>query len=182
MAREVDITNYIPPVLKDYKEFKAIAIAINPELNLLWQAIEDALNDQFIMDATENGTKRREKIISIIPKGTDTLDERKFRLISRENEKLPYTYRVLQQRLIKLCSSNGYSLEVSNNTFTIKVRVALTNKSNYDEVELLLDKMIPKNMIIDLSLLYNQHSTLAKFTHAQLSAYTYNQMRNEVLV
>lgn len=182
MARIADILKYIPPVIRDYKEYKAIAIALNPELNLLWQAIEDTLNDQFILDATENGIKRRESILKIIPKDTDTLDERKFRLIARENEKLPYTYRALQQRLINLCGADGYSLEVNNSTFTIKVRVALTNKSNYDDVSILIDKMAPENMIIDLSLLYNQHSTLAKFTHAQLSAYTQSQIRNEVLV
>lgn len=182
MARVTDILTYIPPVLRDYKEYKAIATAINPELNLLWQAIEDALNDQFILDATKNGVERRESILKVIPKGTDTLDERKFRLIARENEKLPYTYRAIQQRLIKLCGQDGYTLTVSNNTFTIKVRVALANKSNYGDVESLIDKMAPENMIIDLSLLYNQHSALANFTHAQLSAYTHEQLRNEVLV
>lgn len=181
MAREADILKYIPLILRDYKEYKAIATALNPELNLLWQAIEDALDDQFIVDSTENGVKRRESILKIIPKGTDTLNERKFRLIARENEKLPYTYRAMQQRLINLCGADGYSLTVNNNTFTITVRVALTNKNNYADVEALIDKMAPENMIIDLSLLYNQHSTLAKFTHAQLSAYTHNQLRSEVL-
>jgi hypothetical protein len=182
LARVTDILTYIPPVLRDYKEYKAIATAINPELNLLWQAIEDALNDQFIMNSTENGVKRRENILKIIPKGTDTLDERKFRLIARENEKLPYTYRALEQNIIKLCGKDGYSLTVSNNTFTITVRLALTNKSNYNDVDSLIHKLAPENMVIDLSLLYNQNSTLAKFTHAQLSAYTQDQLRNEVLV
>lgn len=181
MARVTDILKYIPPVLRDYKEYKAIATAVNPELNLLWQAIEDALNDQFILDATENGVKRRESILKIIPKGTDTLDERKFRLIARENEKLPYTYRAMQQRLINLCGADGYSLTVNNNAFTITVRVDVTNKSNYSDVAILIDKMAPENMVIDLSLLYNQHSTLANFTHRQLSAYTHKQLREEVL-
>jgi len=181
LARVVDTINYIPPILKEYKELIAIANTENPELNLLWQSLEDILNDQFINDATENGVKRWEKILTIIPKGTDTLDFRKFRVLSRLNEKLPYTYRVLEQQLITLCGEDGYYLELKNNEYTLIVKIDLTARSKFNDVGNLLDRIVPSNMIIDLTLLYNQNSTLANFTHAQLSAYTQDQLRNEVL-
>ena len=181
MPREVDIINYLPPILQTYTEYEAIAEAINPELNLLWNALEDAQNDQFIESSTENGVKRREKILKINPKDSDTLEDRKFRLSARELEKLPYTYRVLESKIKSLCGSDGYSLFVDYNNFTVKVRIALTSAKAYDEVELLLNKMVPENMIIDLSLLYNKNSILSQFTHKQLSEYTQKQLREEVL-
>lgn len=181
MPREVDIINYLPPILQTYTEYEAIAEAINPELNLLWEALKDAENDQFIESSTENGVKRREKMLKIIPKDTDTLEDRKFRLSARELEKLPYTYRVLERKLKSLCGEKGYILSVNYNNFIVMVRVDLTSKKAYEEVELLLDKMVPENMIIDLSLLYNPNSILSGFTHKQLSEYTHKQLREEVL-
>ncbi|CAI3658075.1 hypothetical protein CNEO4_2430002 [Clostridium neonatale] len=43
------------------------------------------------------------------------------------------------------------------------------------------EKMIPLNMVINISLLYNQNSLLKKYTHKQLSAYKHSQLRNEVI-
>lgn len=181
MARQINIINHLPSILSDYKEYKVISDAISPELNLLWKAIEDTKNDQWINSATENGVKRREKMLKIIPKDTDTLDDRKFRLSAREIDKLPYTYKILDRKLRTLCGPDGYTLDVDYNNFIIKVRVDLTSKKAYDEVELLLDKMVPENMIIDLSLLYNPNSVLSGFTHRKLSRYTHKQLREEVL-
>ena len=45
----------------------------------------------------------------------------------------------------------------------------------------LLDRVVPVNLTVDLSLRYNQHQTLLGRTHAALAAYTHDQLRNEVL-
>lgn len=60
------------------------------------------------------------------------------------------------------------------------IRVMLKVKQNYDDVETLLNRIVPENLVLDLSLMYNQHQTLAAFTHAQLAAYTHYFLRNEV--
>jgi hypothetical protein len=147
----------------------------------LWSAIEDAINDQFVNDATENGVARWESILEIVPKGTETLEVRKFRIISRLNEQLPYTYGKLKQQLKTLCGEDGYALELLNNEYKLIVRVELTVKGKFNEVGSLLNRTVPANMIIDLSLIYNQHSLLSSFTHNQLSNYTHYKLRNEVI-
>jgi hypothetical protein len=40
--------------------------------------------------------------------------------------------------------------------------------------------MIPANMIINMSLIYEQHENWTTYTHQQLSAYTHEQLRNGV--
>lgn len=173
--------DYLPQVLKEVRELKAIVEAEEPEIIDLWTALENVLNDQFIDDATENGVNRLEKILRIIPKATESLDVRKFRILTRFNEQLPYTFRTLQHQLETLCGANGFSLTLNNTDYTLKVRVELGVKGKFNEVDSLLKRTVPANMIIDLSLLYNQHSTLAGFTHSQLSGYTHEQLRNEVI-
>ena len=99
MSRVISILDYIPPVLADTEEQKQISKALNPEINMLWAEIERAQNNQFISSSDEYGVAHRENMLSIKPKNTETLDDRKFRLLSREIEKLPYTYRVLKNKL-----------------------------------------------------------------------------------
>ncbi len=181
MDREINILNYLPEYLKEFREFRELAAAENPELLLVWELLEEVLNDQFVADATENGIKRWETILKIFPKGSDSLDVRKFRILARLNEKLPYTRRTLKSQLDALCGESGYSVELRNDEYTLVVRVALAEKGKFDEVGSLLERTVPANIIIDLSLLYNTHAILSRYANAKLAAYTHEQLRSEVL-
>ena len=181
MDRTINLIEYVPPILAETKEFKAICAAENAEIERLRAAYLNLFADQFIQTATENGIARLEKIMGIVPKGTDTLEVRRFRLLARKQEKLPYTKWTLPEQLAALCGSDGYSLNIDHAARKIAVRVALTAKGMFDAVEMLLLKQRPVNMIVDLSLMYNQNKTLHPFTNAQLRAYTNKQLRNEVI-
>lgn len=181
MDRDIDILQYWPVFLRASKEFAALAASENPVYASWQEALNNVENDFFVLTATENGIVRWESILCIKPKGTDTLELRRFRILSRLCKQLPYTHRSLAQQLTSLCGDDGYSLLISHNEYRIVVRVALTQKRQYDEVEKLLNKVVPANMITDLSLLYNQHKTLTGYTHAQLAAYPHYRIRNEVI-
>lgn len=175
------LLNYFPEVLKEFQEFRAIAGAEQPEVAQIWESLQAVLNDQFVLEATENGIGRWEKILKIVPKATASLDDRRFLILTRLGEELPYSLRMLMRQMESLCGKSGYTIQLKNTEYTLVVRIALTAKSNYEDVDNMLQRMVPANMIIDLSLMYNQHRTLGKFTHRQLGAYTHNQLRNEVL-
>lgn len=181
MDREINILNYLPNVIKEFREFKTLSVAENPELLTLWQVLENVMNDQFVDDATENGVKRWESILKIVPRASDNLDIRKFRIITRLNEQLPYTFSTLEQQLVTLCGVDGFNLELQNDNYKLIVKVNLTAKGKFNEVNALLHRTVPANMIIDLKLIYNQHEILEQFTHGELAAYTHYQLRSEVL-
>ena len=181
MDRTINLIEYVPPILAETREFKAIFAAENVEIERLRTSYLNLFADQFIQTATENGIARLEKIMGIVPKGTDSLEVRRFRLLARKQEKLPYTKWTLPEQLAALCGDDGYSLNIDHTARKISVRVALTVKGMYDAVELLLLKQRPANMVIDLTLLYNQWVTLATKTWAELSGITWYQARNEVV-
>jgi hypothetical protein len=175
------IESYFPDLLKEVKEFQKIAEAENPELTLLWGELGDLLDNQFIDTATKTGVARREKMIRITPKATDTLEERKFRLLARYNENLPYTLRALQSQLTILCGENGYRLEINYGAFILKAKLELTNKKNVQAVGEMLERIVPANMLLSVELLYNQHLTLRKLTHGQMRGYIQRALREEAL-
>ena len=176
------LIDYLPEFLREVKEYKAILTdAVEPEVVKLFQAIDDVLNDQFIETASEYSIARWEKMLKIAPKSTYTLDDRKFAILTKMNEQPPYTMEALKQKLEYLCGKNGYSVEVDVEKFILKVRIALTSRNSFDDVCALLERIVPSNMIIDASLMYNQHKAFAKYTNGQLTAYTHDQMRNEVM-
>jgi hypothetical protein len=180
MATDRKLIDYLPHFMQVYREMATIMETEQFEIDRLWLEAENALADQFLLEATENGVKRWETVLGISPKDTDTLEERRFRILTKLNQELPYTLRKLEQSLITLCGAEGYSIELNASEYHLEVKLALGNHNNYGEVENLMNKMIPANMTRHIELMYNTNTILSQFTHAQLSAYTHNRMRNEV--
>lgn len=175
------VEEYYPSALHDIEEYIEISKAENPELEIAWQSVMDLIDNQFIQTATERGIARRERMLKITPFGDDDLESRRFRVLARENDKLPYTYKVLENKLDQLCGEDGYAMTRNLGKHTLNIKIELTRKRMFDEVDKLVRKMTPANLIITVELRYNQHMTLSKFTHEQLSKYTHRQLREEVI-
>ena len=180
MANDRLLINYLSPYMQEYMEIKEIMKVEQPEIDALWSSVEESFADQFIMDATEYGVMRWESMLKISPKATDTLDERKFRILTHLNQELPYTLMRLKEALTTLCGADGFYIEVQAEKYHIVVKLAVGNHNNYQAVVDLLLKMIPANLTQYVQLMYNTHVILSPFTHAQLAAYTHEQLRNEV--
>ena len=180
MATERKLIDYLPHFMQDYVEMQEIMKTEQTEVDRLWFEIENAFADQFIQEATERGVKRWETMFGISPKDTDTLDERKFRILTKLNQELPYTLRKLEQTLTNLCGEDGYSISIDSANYQVLVKLGLSNENNYVEVQKILEKMIPANMTQVVQILFNAHTVLSQFTFAQMSAYTHDQLKREV--
>jgi len=179
--KNVDILTYLPQIMQQLEQFKQIANAENPEINALWAAIEDLLNNQFVVSANEDGIAKYETLLDIQPKATDELEVRRFRVLGRITESIPYTYNALKAQLNNLCGNDGYTINLNNETYTLIVKVALTSKKQYDEVDALLKRTVPANIVIDLDLLYNSYEVLNNYTYSHLETFTYEDLRSSVL-
>lgn len=180
MAKIVDITEYFPEIMKEVAEFKSLATAENPELTELWTELDNVMADQFIDTLSENGVKRWEKMMHIKPLDTDNLDLRKFRIKARYNEQLPYTMATLITQLERLCGEGGYFVSLVGYELTVKIDLGV--KKKYDEVQKMLNRICPCNVLIDLSLLYNTWETVSSLTWQQVSAMTWQQLREDVII
>lgn len=175
------LLDYLPSIFAGIKEMQIHANAENPEIERLWEQVENAYDDQFLYTMTENGISRWEKMLKIVPMGTDTLEDRRFRVINRVNAQLPYSMRMLEAHLNQMCGVGGYVLNYTPETWTLNVKIGLESKKQFDEILNMIQQMIPMNIILTYGLLYNRYITLEAFTHDHLSGYTYDALRNEVL-
>lgn len=180
--RKIDIANYLPNIVKEIAEFQHISNTENSEINLMWDSIQNVFDDQFVNTATVNGIKRWEKILKIVPKANHTLEDRAFTILTRLNEQLPYTYRVLKQLLSQLCGSDGYVLNINHDQYEVSILVELKSKNMVDAVSDLTKKIVPANMNISIKIRYNQYSYLSNLRHMELQPFTNDQLRNEVLI
>lgn len=176
------LIDYLPTVVRDVRDYEVLMDSEQESVEEAWDNISNLLNDIFTESASENGIERREQIFSIKPKATDTLGERRFRIQVKENEQLPYSYRVLEKQLSSLCGDDGFSLNVSDSDYLVKIKLELKAKKNIDEVRIYARKIAPANIAIDISIMYNQYSKVGKLTYKQLSSRSYRDIRNEVLI
>lgn len=176
---ERKLIKYLPYVVREYKEFQAITAAEQPEVEQAWDASDAVLSNLFVQTAGDLGLGRWEKILGIVPKGTDTLEDRRFRVLSRLNEELPYTLIQLKRILESLCGAGNYTASVSD--YTLHVGVGVAAKKNYADVQTLLERVTPVNLILDLRQLFNTHAELQQWTHAQLAWYSHQEVREDDL-
>ena len=150
MIREVDLVSYLPPFMQTYKEPVAAFKAENPEFEIIWKATDKVLKNRFISTADEYGISRFEKMLDIRPTDDDTLESRRSRVQSKWFSKLPYTLRVLIQRLTVLCGDTDFKL---NHNFTVGYTLTLeTDLERYgqvEELEYIINTMVPENIVVD---------------------------------
>ncbi|WNX84042.1 putative phage tail protein [Agathobaculum sp. NTUH-O15-33] len=94
MRKELSL--YLPPILLQTQAFQLLCSVEDPELDALFACADEVLDAQFIHTAPEQAVERYEKIYKIVPKDTETLEERRFRVLSKINAQLPYTVRMLE--------------------------------------------------------------------------------------
>lgn len=169
--------DYLPDTLKDIREYKAIMSIEQPECEEGWACAEYALQESFLMTATDYGLSRLETMSKIIPKAGETLDERRFRILSLISSRLPYTYRQLENLLENMCGEGRYKIDLNAEAYTIKVTIEMESKYNYQAVMDLLHQIIPANLVL-YSGLYAQtaqtiyvYSTASKSKHYTITSW-----------
>lgn len=151
MAQTVDLISYLPPFLAEYNQIREALEAEVPEFNLVWEAADRVLKNEFIETADEYGIERFEKMLNIYPSSEDTLASRKKRVQARWFVSLPYTERMLLEKLAALCGKNNFTFKKNYAYYRIGLEVSLELFGQIEELESLIGVMLPCNMAADIT-------------------------------
>lgn len=149
MMKEVDLVSYLPPFLAEFKEISVALEAENPEFVLVWNAADRVLYNEFIATADEYGISRFEKILNILPSREDTLESRRARVQARWFSTIPYTMKTFFARLVALCGDSDFTVTKKYNIYQLEILTDLELFGQVEELDHMIDTMIPCNMITD---------------------------------
>lgn len=150
MIREVELVSYLPEFMQSYKEPVAALDAQNPEFQIIWNAVDKTLCNQFISTADEYGISRFEKILGIYPSDVDTLESRRSRVQSKWFNKIPYTIRVLLEKLKVLCDDTDFSVTYDFDTgYSLKIVTSLVASGQLQEVKNVIEELLPCNVYVE---------------------------------
>lgn len=148
MNKEIDLIQYLPLFVAEYKEIQQITNTENPEFNLLAAEKEKIQNNQYIISCDENGIARFEQLLNIVPLPDDTLNSRISRCLMRWNETVPYTFRALKNRLDIMCGEGNYQLIPNFNEYELEVIVSLSLSGQAEELDNVLSYILPANIAV----------------------------------
>jgi hypothetical protein len=142
------LINYLPPVLREVLDFRAINGACEPEISGAWDALDQVLANQFLDTADESGVRVWEKELQIYPKDTDTMEVRKARIKALWNMELPYTTPWLKNWLTSICGPQGHEETIADYTISIQLDYTVLPDADILSAEILemLLKIRPANM------------------------------------
>lgn len=181
--RKANIKHYFPDVLANAVEFKEFAKTVDPELNcIIGLLVEKALNT-FVFDLDADGATRWEDMLKLIPRSTDTLNDRRMAILVKITPNAPYTYKKLEILLDGICGEGNYSIDLKHDQYYIKILIALGVKRQRQTAEYMLRCILPANLTIEIDLMYNRHIDLKRFTHRRMKElmYTHHDLKAEVL-
>ena len=166
------LISYLPPELQKVLEFQYLTGEEQKKIDQLAAAIDGVLNNQFIDDADELGVRRYESIFKIIPKATDSLNERKFRIKLKMSEQLPFTMRALERQLENLCGADGYEIKLNHNAYHLSVKIMVVERNNVEDVRKMLLRMVPANLLLFFIVQAPEAQTTVHIGAAQCGGYS----------
>ena len=146
--RQIDILDYLPPVVHNTDEFKQIAEAENPELNNFMRCTYDVLVNAFIQNAKPYALTRWETLLNLSHNSNDSLNDRRIRIITHLTLNVPYTWRVLKQMLNEFLGDGNFTLDYINDESKIVIHTDRLADDKLQTVNELLDKVLPRNIEI----------------------------------
>lgn len=143
------LADYLPPVLSKTREMSVIMAAEQPEIENAWVTWRQVLDNLFVQTGDARGLSRWEKVIGILPKGRDTIEQRRTQIMLRLNEKLPFTYRALQGMLAGVFGPDGFVLEVDPLAYRLSVTlpIDIDGGVNLRGLPGMLARVVPANII-----------------------------------
>lgn len=174
--REICLLDSLPQIYHPISDFRAMSNVSGEEVSELYKGVTYITANAFINTSSDAILSKWEKYLKITPNGTDTLDERRFRILAKLNDFPPYTDHYLVKKLTDLCGADNFRITREYDKYKILVEVSLDSIANTDSVMELVKSIIPANLELTVRVLRARHNELEGFTHEYLANYTQDQI------
>lgn len=145
---DIDISQFLPPVSRDSRDMQEIMRVENPEFILLWEIMADLLDNQFILSMGELGLSHWEWILEVLPQDTDTIEDRRNRILRLLAGTRPYTVEKLQEMLDATFGRGAVGVDLNENLYEIWFILSKEMRERSGEVINYAEPIVPKNLLL----------------------------------
>lgn len=172
-GRVVKMKRYFPRFYDGYVEIDAIIDTEDKAFEEIGVNFRRAINNQFIKLADETGISAYEVLFDMIADpSTETLEERRDRLLNRVSVIPYYTTIFLRNRLDSLVGAGLYNLIIDYDNYTLYLESAAKNQLYYNEIAVLMSNIKPCNIVFINMPLVSQQIFVSE--QVNVSKLTYN--------
>lgn len=172
-GRVVKMKRYFPRFYDGYVEIDAIIDTEDKAFEEIGVNFRRAINNQFIKLADETGISAYEVLFDVIADpSTETLEERRDRLLNRVSVIPYYTTIFLRNRLDSLIGAGLYNLIIDYDNYTLYLESAAKNQLYYNEIAVLMSNIKPCNIVFINMPLVSQQIIVSE--QVNVSKLTYN--------
>ena len=145
LTNDIDISKLYPMTISDFEEFLEIAKVENSNFNRVKVELLQMFSMRFVNETDEMGIARWEKMLKLKRRPSDTLEIRRMKVLAKINNKLPYTWRSLQQLLNSIFGEGNYQITLDPQEYILELLIP-SEQNYYREVSEILEPMIPLNI------------------------------------
>ena len=148
--RIVNLWQYLPEYLKEYRELDKLFEAEQPVFQALVHNQWDLLNNVFIETANDPGLKRYEKILKMYPNPGDSIETRRSNVMANWFSNKTYTLKTLLTMLQILQGNNNIQLTWDeDDSFYLHIITRLEQSGQVDRLYEILERVLPANIVYE---------------------------------
>lgn len=162
LTRVISLKTFLPPVTRDSKDVQELMRIEDTALQALWEAMCDIFYNQFISMMTAYGLQQWEKIFDVMPKASDTLQDRRTRILQLLMGTRPYTVLSFQAILDNIYGPGNVTIHVDNDKYEFWMELTADMMSKNISIREFAETIVPKNLLILIS--NTQNAALRQYT------------------
>lgn len=148
LTRVIDLATFLPPVSRDSKDMRELMRIESVELQSLWEDLCGIFYNQFIATMTGYGLRQWEAIFDVIPKATDSFQDRRQRILQLLLGTRPYTVLSFQAILDRVYGEGVVTIHVNNDKYEFWMDISGGMLSKANEIRAFAETIVPKNLLL----------------------------------
>lgn len=147
---------WLPQHLAEMTEWQEICKAYDYLLDKAFKELDEIYANQFMDSLTDIGCLIWERLLGIATEEGESIEERRQAIKSYFTGDLPYTENKIREILGKLAGPEAVMLKVTQSIYEIKIDLTVNAPSTVANVQDIVYKMRPSNMVVRICIHYKQ--------------------------
>ncbi len=146
IERTINMRRYMTPVGRDNIDIQNVMDTETIEFQELWDALCDCFNNIFVKYMTEYGLTKWESIYQLHVRATDTIEDRRRRVLSAFMGTRPYTLKKFREILDTVYGKGAVIPVIDGDKYLCTFHLEGVKTSQLDELTDFIEEILPKNL------------------------------------